>query len=527
MPAEGGDVEFLFSDLTLDTDRRELRRGADAIAMEPQVFDVLVHLVKSRDRVVSKDDLIASVWGGRIVSDSTLTSRINAARNAIGDSGATQKLIRTVARKGFRFVGDVREPTTAVPADLAEETREPPRPALPLPERPAIAVLPFTNMTDDPAQDYFSDGISEDIITALSKLRWFFVIARNSSFIYKGKAVNIRQVAEELGVGYVIEGSVRKEGDRVRITAQLNDVATGSHVWAERYDRGLADVFAVQDEVTEAIVAAIEPQLYAADNFRARRKPPDSMDAWDLVMRALSHYWRVTRQDNVVAQALLEKAIAIDPNYGQALGVLATSYTFSAHMGWADMAAIVPIAERAALASIQADSEDPWAHHALGSVSLFKRRFEDSLGAFESALSLNPNFSLAQGYYGLALSYCGRWQEACVAAQRALRLSPRDPFAAIFCGIAAYSHFVGRNYDEAIRLATEGIRQRGDFVGGHRVLTAAAGMAGRDDLAKAALRELERAQPNISLGWLASHMPIRYDADREHYLEGFRRAGLN
>jgi TolB-like protein len=524
-------LQFIFDNHRLDTERRELHRGLERIAVEPQVFDLLIYLLQNRDRVVSKDDLFASVWGGRVVSESTLTSRINAARKAVGDSGEDQKLIRTVARKGVRFVGIVdatsngAEPNHA--AAIADEIHEPPRPAMPLPDRPAIAVLPFTNMSGDHEQEYFSDGISEDIITALSKLRWFFVIARNSSFTYKGKAVHLKQVAEELGVGYVVEGSVRKGGDRVRITVQLNDVATGSHLWAEKYDRSLADVFAVQDEITEAIVAAIEPQLYAAENFRARRKPPESMDAWDLVMRALSHYWRVTRQDNVVAQALLEKAIAIDPNYGQALGVLATSYTFSAHMGWADMATVVPIAERAALASIQADSEDPWAHHALGSASLFKRRFEDSLGAFESALSLNPNFSLAQGYYGLALSYCGRWQEGCVAAQRALRLSPRDPFAAIFCGIAAYSHFVGRNYDEAIRLATEGIRQRGDFVGGHRVLTAAAGMAGRDDLAKAALLELERAQPNISLGWLASHMPIRYDADREHYLEGFRRAGLN
>jgi len=492
-------LQFVFDDHRLDTERRELHRGSLRIAVEPQVFDLLIYLLQNRNRVVSKDDLFASVWGGRIVSESTLTSRINAARKAVGDSGEEQKVIRTVARKGVRFVGvvDIRpdnadQTHVAGPVDVSER----PRP-IPLPDRPAIAVLPFTNMSGDPEQEYFSDGISEDIITALSKLRWFFVIARNSSFTYKGKTVHLKQVAEELGVGYVVEGSVRKGGDRVRITVQLNDVATGSHLWAEKYDRSIADVFAVQDEITEAIVAAIEPQLYAAENFRARRKPPDSMDAWDLVMRALSHYWRVTRQDNVVAQALLEKAITIDPNYGQALGVLATSYTFSAHMGWADMATVVPIAERAALKSIQADSEDPWAHHALGSALLFKRRFEDSLAAFESALNLNPNFSLAQGYYGLALSYCGRWQEACVAAQRALRLSPRDPFSAIFCGIAAYSHFVGRNYDEAMRLASEGIRQRGDFVGGHRVLTAAAGMAGRDDLARAALLELERAQPNI------------------------------
>jgi TolB-like protein len=525
-------VQFLFANHTLDIDRRELRRGSESIAVEPQVFDLLVYLVQNRDRVVSKDDLIASVWDGRIVSNSTLTSRINAARKAIGDSGKSQRLIRTIARKGLRFVGTVyTQPnnleSTRPAGSPPDEIHEPSRAALPLPDRPALAVLPFINMSGDPEQEYFSDGISEDIITALSKLRWFFVIARNSSFIYKGKAVHMKQVAEELGVGYVIDGSVRKGGDRVRITAQLNDAATGSHIWAEHYDRDLADVFAVQDEITEAIVAAIEPQLYAAESFRAKRKPPDSMDAWDLVMRALSHYWRVTRQDSVVAQALLEKATAIDPNYGQALGVLATSHTFSAHMGWADMATAVPTAERAALAAILADSEDPWAHHALGCVYLFKRRFDDSLAEFELALQLNPNFSLAQGYYGLALSYCGRWEEADVAARRALRLSPRDPFSAIYYGIAAYAQFLGRNYDEAMRLSREGIRQRSDFVGAHRVLTAAAGMAGQNDVARAALQELRRAQPNISLAWIADQMPIKRDVDRDHYLEAFRRAGLD
>jgi TolB-like protein/cytochrome c-type biogenesis protein CcmH/NrfG len=520
-----------FSDYEIDVERRELRRAKAPVHIEPQVFDLLVYLVQNCDRVVSKDDLIASVWGGRIVSDSTLTSRINAARKALGDSGKDQKLIRTIARKGFRFVGAVGAQSDAEPAhtsgSLPDEIDEHSRPALPLPDRPAIAVLPFVNMSGEPEQEYFSDGISEDIITALSKLRWFFVIARNSSFIYKGKAVHLKEIAEELGVGYVVEGSVRKGGDRVRITVQLNDVATGSHIWAERYDRDLTDVFALQDEITEAIVAAIEPQLYAAENFRAQRKPPDSMDAWDLVMRALSHYWRVTRQDNVVAQALLEKATAIDPSYGQALGLLAASHTFSAHMGWADMATVVPIAERAALAAIRADSEDPWAHYALGSVCLFTRRFDDSLAEFEVALRFNPNFSLAQGYYGLTLSYCGRWEEADLAARRALRLSPRDPFSAVYYGIAAYAQFVGRNYEEAMRLSREGIRQRGDFVGAHRVLTAAAAMAGQDAVAKSALQELRRAQPNISLGWIASQMPIKLEADREHYLEGFRRAGLS
>ena len=218
----------------------------------------------------------------------------------------------------------------------------------------------------------------------------------------------------------------------MRITAQLNDVTTGAHIWAERYDRELKDVFAVQDEITEAIVAAIEPQLYAAENFRAQRKPPDSMDAWDLVMRALSHYWRVTRQDNVVAQALLEKAVAIDPNYGQALGCSRPAMRSALTWDGRTWRLRVPIAEKAARAAIQIDREDPWAHEALGLVHLFARRFDDSLAEFELALRLNPNFALAQGLYGLVLSYCGRWEEADVAANRALRLSPRDPFSAIY-----------------------------------------------------------------------------------------------
>ncbi len=515
-------MQFLFGDHTLDIDKRELRRGTSQVPVEPQVFDLLTYLVQKRDRVVSKDDLIASVWGGRIVSDSTLASRINAARKAVGDSGDQQKLIRTFTRKGVRFVADVETRTDLVQACGPDSA---PRSAVPPSDRPAIAVLPFVNRSDDAEQEYFADGISEDIITALSKLRWFFVVARNSSFTYKGKSAHLKRVADELGVSYVVEGSVRKSGDRVRITAQLSDVATGSHIWAERYDRSLADMFAVQDEITEAIVAAIEPQIYAAENFRAQRKPPESLDAWELVMRALSHYWRITPEDNIAAQALLEKAIAIDPNYGHALGVLAVSHAFGVHMGWEDRVAAVPVAERAALAAVRADSEDPWAHLAMAAVHVCFGRFEDSVAEFELALSLNPNFALAQGYYGLVLSNYGRWEEASAAARRALRLSPRDPFSAIYRAVAAYAEFVGRNYEEAIRLARDSIRERPDFAGAHRVLTAAAAMAGDIELARAALVELRRAQPSISLAF-AAQQPIKNPADREHYMEGLRRAGL-
>ncbi len=515
-------MRFLFENNVLDGDLRELTCGGAAVPLQPQVFDLLLYLVAQRARVVSKDDLISQIWSDRIVSDSALNSRINAARKALGDDGATQRLIKTIPRKGFRFVGDVREEAalTLAPAEPA------PPPARIATDRPGIAVLAFENMSGDPAQEYFGDGISEDILTALSKQRWFMVIARNSSFTYKGRAVHIRQIAEELGVRYVVEGSVRKADNRVRITAQLNDATTGGHLWAERYDRELVDVFAVQDEITNAIAAAIEPQIHAAENFRSHRKPPASLDAWDLLMRALSHYWRVTRQDHGAAQALLERAIAIDPDYGQALAVLAANHMFGVHLGWAELAAIAPVAAAAALAAVRCDHEDAWAHAALGSVCFSTRRLADALSEFEQALALNPNFSLAQGYYALALSYAGRSAESFEAAQRAIRLSPRDPSLAIYHGIAGYARFTEQRYLEAIALAREAIRHRGDLTGAYRVLAVSAGMTGDSLLAETALGELRRTQPNISLHWIATQLPWANEADREHYLEGFRRAGL-
>jgi TolB-like protein len=517
--AGGRQVQFIFDRYMLDTERRELHDGATPVAVEPQVFDVLVHLVENRNRVVAKDDLIASVWGGRVVSDSTLVSRINAARRAVGDNGDEQRLIRTVPRRGVRFVGDVE--TRPVPdAEAPAETRW----RTGVSERPTIAVLPFLNASGEPEQKYFSDGISADLITALSRLRWFHVISRNSSFACE--AMDTRRIGEELGVGYLVEGSVRKSGDRVRITAHLNDVATCNQLWAERYDRRLSDVFAVQDEITEAIVAAIEPQLYAAENFRAQRKASESLDAWELVMRALSHFWRVTRDDNRAAQTLLEQAIAVEPGYAQAHAVLAVSHTFGAHMGWEDAAGAVAIAQRAGLAAVHADGEDAWAHLALATAHSYSRRLEDALAEFETALRLKSGFPLAQGCYGLVLAWAGRWREGAEAARRAMRLSPRDPFCAIYSGVAAYAEFVGRNYAESMRLAREATRRRMDFVGGYRVLVAAAGMAGEIELARAALDELRRVQPGISLAWVARELPLPDNAEVRHFLEGLRQAGL-
>jgi TolB-like protein len=274
---------ILFGDFDLDTDRRELKRHGELIPLEPQVFDLLVHLVANRDRVVSKDDLIASVWGGRIVSDSTLASRINALRRAVGDSGERQHLIRTIARKGVRFVGDVREQR---PAESGVAT------ALALPDRPSIAVLPFTDVSGGAEPDYFGDGMTEEIITALSRVRWFFVIARHSSFAYRNKGMDAKQIARELGVRYVLAGSVRRADDRIRVSAELIEGASGNNVWARSYDRALSDVFVVQDEMTQTIVGAIEPELGRAERERARVKARDSLDAWSIYQRGMFHLYR-------------------------------------------------------------------------------------------------------------------------------------------------------------------------------------------------------------------------------------------
>jgi TolB-like protein len=268
-------MQFRLADHVLDVPRRELTRRGEPIALEPQVFDLLVHLIRNRDRVVTKDDLMDTVWGGRIISESTLTSRVNAARKAVDDNGETQRLIHTLPRKGFRFVGDI---TAAPPTES---------PLLPMPQdRPSIAVLPFDNLSGDREQEYFADGMVAEIITGLSRIKWLFVISRNSTFIYKGKPIDVKTVARELGVRYVLEGSVRRSGNHVRVTGQLIETETAAHVWADRYNGTLGDIFTLQDEMTMSVIGAVEPTLRKAEVERARRKRPNSLDAYDLFLRA-------------------------------------------------------------------------------------------------------------------------------------------------------------------------------------------------------------------------------------------------
>ena len=332
---------YLFEDYSFDTARRELRRGANLVAIEPQVFDLLQLFIRERTRVVSKDDLIDKVWNGRIVSESTLTSRITAARHAVGDSGEKQRLIRTVPRKGHRFVGEVREherspdECTARPAASVAPLDQvgQPRPALTLPNRPSIAVLPFNNMSGDPEQEYFADGMVEEIITALSRVRWLFVIARNSSFTYKGRAADVKQVGRELGVRYVLEGGVRKAVRRVRITAQLIDASTGAHLWADRFEGTLKDIFDLQDQVTASVVGAIAPKLEQAEIVRAKNKPTESLDAYDYYLRGIATVHQLNSKANDEALRLFYAAIDLDPDFAPAYGMAAQCFHWRKRYG--------------------------------------------------------------------------------------------------------------------------------------------------------------------------------------------------
>ena len=523
---------YNFAEYSLDSDRLELHRGADLVAVEPQVFDLLLYLIRNRERVASKDDLIAHVWNGRIVSESTLTSRITTARQVIGDSGENQRLIRTIARKGIRFVGQVRESRAHSQANAASAPSQaiiaattPLGTAPALPDKPSIAVLPFTNMSADPEQEYFSDGITEDIITALSRLRWFFVIARNSTFVYKGQPTNVKQVGHDLGVRYVLEGSVRKSGQRVRITSQLLDAMTGNHIWSERYDRELLDIFTLQDEITASVAGAIEPKLLAAEALRAETRSNADLDAWDLVARALSHFWKLTAAESQTTIAILREAVERHPHYAPAHSMLAFSLLASGYVGWIAAGTDREFAGQLALRAAELDDSDPWAHLALGYFDFINRQTDEFVRHFQAALDLNPNFAAAVGSIGFALALDGQSDVAITHFEKAMRMSPRDPFNSFFfVGIAA-AHYLAHRYGDSIKWARQAAQLRPGYLGAHRILSASLAQIGQIGEAKETMNTLRQLQPGLSIAQIKQSVP--YTAGpMTHFLEGMRKAGL-
>jgi TolB-like protein/Tfp pilus assembly protein PilF len=525
-------VQFFFSDHVLDLDRRELKCGSQQIALEPQVFDLLAYLIQNRDRVVSKDDLIAAIWRGRVVSESSLTSRINAARKAIGDSGEQQRLIRTYARKGIRFIGNVHEanPDLIEQAPAAaqgemqagSDTLREPR------AKPTIAVLPFNNMSGDPEQEYFSDGITEDIITALSKHRSLLVIARNSAFAFRGRDRDVRRVGLDLGANYLVEGSVRKIGQRIRVTAQLVETERSRHVWAERYDLDVQDMFAMQDEITAAIAARIEPEIGTAERVRSERKPPQVLHAWDFFRLGTRHFYKSTDDDNREAQRLFRRAIELDRELAQAYAYL--SYALVLSMIYFD---IEPSDERLSEAvtiarkGVELDEQDALVRFMYGRALLAQKAYGDALAELELAVDLNP--TLAAVYCGLgdSLAYEGRFSEAIPHFEKAINLSPCDPQRWAFYSYRALAHLFARQFELAAEWAQRATRIPNSHYWpfAHRV--AALGHLQQPEASQVALVELLQRKPEFSCG--LARKRLFYVKDPVHidiYVDGLRKAGV-
>ena len=518
-------MRFFFEDQMLDPERRELRRSQVQVPLEPQVFDLLLYLVRNCDRVVSKDDLIESVWKGRLVSDSTLTSRINAARKAIGDSGEEQRLIRTLPRKGIRFVGDVSVDAVRQAAEPTAAPSPSMQPALPLPDKPSIAVLPFTNMSADPEQSYFADGVVEDITTALSRFSSLFVIARNSAFAYAGKSVDVRRIGRELGVRYVLEGSIRRAGNRVRITGQLIQADTGTHVWANHYDGDLGDIFALQDRITESVAGVVGPSIEQAEIDRVRRTRPDSLDAYDLYLRAQALFYEMTRKGHDTGLELLRRAIALDPAYAPLFLLQGKFLAYGIAQGWYSLAEAGPQAIQSVRDATRMDKYNAEALAVLArAIAYLERGHEEALSLAERATSLNVNSAVAWLHTGWVKLYANRNEEAVAQLQKALRLNPADPLD-FDAWVGLTVAFIELKRDaEGLEAARQAVRRGPNFTSSWGVLAASLALSGQTVEARKARDEFVRLKPNsLRLGTLAQSPFIAFE--RSRYREGLRLAG--
>ncbi len=395
-------------------------------------------------------------------------------------------------------------------------------------EKPSIAVLPFDNMSGAPEQEYLADGISEDLITALSKIRWFMVIARTSTFTYKGKAVDIKQVASDLGVRYVLEGSVRKSGNRVRITAQLIDASTGHHVWAEKYDREMKDMFDLQDEMTQTIAGALEPELNAAERELAINKPPENLDAWETYQRALWYMWSFEKDKVSFAVELFRRAVDIDPTFAAAYSYLSYSHYIHVIMGWVDDPdSWLTDGMAAAKKALQRDDKDAVAYFAAGRIHMMLGEHDDSVAALEKSLELNPSF--AQSYHGLgfALALSGKPDEAKGFFEKAEKISPHDPLLWAFTITHALTLILAGENEDAVFWAHKTMQiPRSSGYWPHAVLAAASANLDRLDDARSAVAQALKEKPHLTISYLKKTLPTKHEGGLEPYLAGLRKAGL-
>jgi TolB-like protein len=512
-----------FNNFLLDTDRREFRGAAGTIHVEPQVFDLLLYFAANPNRVIGKDELIEHVWHGRIVSDAALNSRINSARKAIGESGENQRLIKTVQRRGFLFAGDVMRPTSdhasAVRVATPAES-----PKLALPDKPSIAVLPFQNLSGDQEQEYFADGVVEDIITGLSRIKWLFVIARNSSFAYKGRALDVKQVGRDLGVRYVLEGSLRKASDRVRISVQLIEAETGGHIWAERYDRRLEDIFALQDEITLSVVGAIEPSLRDAEIERVKRKRPDSLDAYDLVLRALPHVYAATPEEASKALPLLGRALIFEADYARAHGYLAWCHEILVRAGTKQENRVAAIHHAHAAIDHGRDDATTLALGAFA-ISMVEHDRVTAFEAFDQALALSPSSSFTLFLGSVAMAYAGEAERGIDWAERALRISPLDRLNYFSFHALAVGHFLRGRYEEAATAGRRAVQSTPGFNISYCLLAAPLVRLGRLAEARVVAERAIALVPSFSSSGFCMALGLPA-ALAEPLTEAWRAAGL-
>jgi TolB-like protein len=533
-------VQFLFDDYVLDTDTRELKRSAKPVAVAPKVFDLLAYLVQNRERVVSRDDLLTSIWSGRVVSESTLTSHINAVRKAVGDTGDAQQLVRTVARRGVRFVGAVTEKqgpsalpkgTVQIGVDGQKDAPfggAPHAAAPPLPDKPSIAVLPFRNLSGDPEQDYFADGMVEDIITALSRMRWLFVIARNSSFTYKGRAIDVKQAGRELGVRYLLEGSVRRATNRVRITIQLIDSTTSAHIWADRFDGLLDDIFDIQDRVAASVVGAIAREMEQAEIERSRRKPTESLVAYDYYLRGMACFNQRTKEAVNEALRLFYKAIELDPDFASAYGMAAWCYGWRKINNWIeDRAQEIAETRRLGRRAAELGPDDAVAlsrgAHALAYVV---GELDDAVAFQDRALVLNPNLAGAW--------YASGWGRVCLGEPdlairhfaQAMRLSPLDPQMIAMQAGTAFAHFLAGRYDDALSWTGKARWEQTNYATTIRLAGACYGLTGRLAEAQKIMARVRELDPTFCVSNVRDWVTLRRPEDLAKLEDGFRKAGL-
>jgi TolB-like protein/DNA-binding winged helix-turn-helix (wHTH) protein len=545
-------MKYRFSDFEIDLDQQELRREGVSVHIEPQVFDLIVHLVRNHDRVVSKDELIDTVWNGRVISEAAFSSRINCARRVLGDNGTDQLFIRTLHRRGFRFVAHVRA-VEASDADAIRLVPGAPAATSEVPERvsistdvshlddvvseavkaeartrSSIAVLPFANISNDPENDYFSYGLTEDIIRLLARNRWLSVISRHSTIGFQGRVVDAREVGTQLGVSYVMSGSVGKSRDTVRITAELTRAADGTQLWSDKYDLQLENIFDIQEEMARQIAATIEPELSKVEQQLAARKAPDSLDAWDCYQRGLWNLWRFTTPGFDSAEHYFKRAIAADPDFARGHGALSyVNLQRSLYDDPKDRPARLETAFRQARIAVALDELDCFCQCALGRVLCLTRQNDEALAVIDLSLELNPSF--AQGYFaqGFNLLWYGREIEAETLLDRATMLSPRDSHLWSFHLVRSWTHFSLGEYDIAVEFARRATRQPNVTYRAFATLAASLGRLGDKAQAKAAAVELLQRKSNYGIETARQELFFCNDQGFvDRYVEGLTVAGI-